>query len=230
MAIADDIRAEVKTIFKSAWTERDGQVVPEAEDLKLTNDAVKLKGAVLYADLADSTEMVNTKKAPFAAEVYKTFLITACRIISHRGGTITAFDGDRIMAVFIGDTKNTVAVKAALNINWAVIKVVNEELKAQYSTSDHVVRHAVGVDTSDLFIARTGIRGSNDLVWVGRAANYAAKLCTLRDGNYVSWITDDVYQSMNDEVKFADGKNMWEKRSWTAQGINVYRSSFHWKP
>src|SRR4051794_33767281 len=119
MAIADDIRAEVKDIFKAAWTERDGTKVPETKDLKLGNDAVKLKGTVLYADLADSTDMVNKKKAAFAAEVYKTFLISACRIISERGGDITAFDGDRIMAVFIGDRKNTEAALAALNINWA---------------------------------------------------------------------------------------------------------------
>ena len=33
----------------------------------------------------------------------------------------------------------------------------------------------LGIDTSKLFVARTGIRKSNDLVWVGRAANYAAK-------------------------------------------------------
>jgi hypothetical protein len=32
--------------------------------------------------------------------------------------TTTAFDGDRVMAVFIGDSKNTSAVKAALQINY----------------------------------------------------------------------------------------------------------------
>src|SRR5215207_6513530 len=102
MGLTDDIRKEVRTIFRSAWTERDGTVIPEAEDLKLSNDAVKMKATVLYADLAESTDMVNRFKSQFAAEVYKTFLISACRIINHRGGHITAFDGDRIMAVFNG--------------------------------------------------------------------------------------------------------------------------------
>jgi hypothetical protein len=90
MSLADDLRAEVRTIFGSQWTERDGEVIPESKDLKLGNDAVKMKGTVLYADLAESTDMVNKKKSSFAAEVYKSFLISALRIISNRGGQITA--------------------------------------------------------------------------------------------------------------------------------------------
>jgi hypothetical protein len=52
-----------------------------------------------------------------------------------------------------------------------------------------------------LFSKRTGIRGSNDLVWVGRAANHAAKLSSLREDNFATWITADVYDKMNDSSK-----------------------------
>lgn len=38
------------------------------------NDAVILDGTVLYADLAESTTMVNNYKNWFAAKVYKSFL------------------------------------------------------------------------------------------------------------------------------------------------------------
>jgi hypothetical protein len=55
----EEIRAEVADIFKAQWQKRDSQVVPDTPDLKLGNDAVELKGAVLYADLADSTNLVN---------------------------------------------------------------------------------------------------------------------------------------------------------------------------
>ena len=61
MSLVDDLQAEVKKIFREAWTSRDGQVVPEPEDIKLGNDAVKLDGTVLYADLDDSTDLVDTK-------------------------------------------------------------------------------------------------------------------------------------------------------------------------
>ena len=231
MSLADDIRAEVKEILSTNWKERDGQKVPDAEDVKLGNDAVKLTGTVLYADLADSTEMVNGYKDWFAAEMYKSYLLSACRIIRAEGGSITAFDGDRVMAVFIGDSKNSAAAKAGLKINHAVIKIINEEVAAKYPKNPFQMKHAVGIDTSALFVARTGIRGSNDLVWVGRSANYAAKLCTLRSGNYATWITKSVYSSLNDAAKYSSsGTCMWEEQSTDVVDVAVYASTWSWKP
>lgn len=227
MALADDIRKEVKDILSTKWKERDGQKVPEAEDIKLGNDAVKLTGTVLYADLAESTAMVDGYKNWFAAEMYKAYLLSACRIIRNQGGVITAFDGDRVMAVFIGDGKNSAAANAGIKINHAVVKVINDEVAKKYTKNPFQMKHAVGIDTSELFIARTGIRGSNDLVWVGRAANYAAKLCSLRSGNYATWITESVYSMLNNESKFSsDGSCMWNAKNWTEHDTTVYASTW----
>lgn len=230
MALKDDLENEVKKIFSENWTTRDGQKVPEAEDLKLNNDAVKLQGVVLYADLAESTNLVDKKKAHFAAEIYKTYLHCASKLIRKENGVITAFDGDRVMGVFIGDQKNTSAARCALKINFAVSKIINPAIKSQYKDSDYKINHCVGVDACELFVARTGVRGSNDLVWVGRAANYAAKMCSLRTGNYKAYITKTVYDKMSDDAKFnkPDKKPIWEKVTWTTKGITVYRSSWTW--
>ncbi len=231
MAIGTELATEVAEIFRGSWTKRDGTVVPEAENLNLGNDGVTLAGAVLYADLADSTDLVNNETPEFAAEIYKVYLHCASRIIRDEGGVITAFDGDRVMGVFIGDSKNTSAVRCALKINHAALRIINPAIVNQYPSSSYTARHSVGVDTSSLFVARTGVRGANDLVWVGRAANYAAKLCGLRDGGYASWITKDVYDVMNAKTKTSkDGRAMWEARTWTARSITVYRSSWMWAP
>src|SRR5262245_52750779 len=130
MAFADDLRKKVKEIFAAQWKTRDGNVVPEAEDVGLGNDAVKLEGTVLYADLADSTAMVDKETASFAAEVYKTYLHCASKVIENEGGVITAFDGDRVMAVFIDDYKNTSAARCALKINYAVQDIINPAIVA----------------------------------------------------------------------------------------------------
>ncbi len=229
MGILSDLTDSVEEILATQWATRDGRKVPEPEDVKLGNDAVKLDGTVLYADLADSTGLVRGKSAAFAAEVYKCYLHCASKIIEHYDGVITAFDGDRVMAVYVGDGKNTKAVRSALAINHAVLKIVNPRIEAQYPGNCYVVRQSVGIDSSSLFVAKTGIRGSNDLVWVGMAANIAAKLCGLRSGNYASWITKTVYDHMNDEVKMNGDKNMWEQRTWPAQrNMTIYRSLFSW--
>jgi class 3 adenylate cyclase len=229
MGLSEELRKEVKDIFKSPWKTRDGNKIPETEDIALGNEAVKLDGTALYADLADSTDMVNKCSPEFCAEVYKTYLVSVCRIIRSNGGSITAFDGDRVMAVFIGDSKDTIAAKTALQINWVVNNIINDELKKQYSQTTFKVRQSVGIDTSKLFIARTGIRGSNDLVWVGRSANYAAKLSSLNN-DYASWLTEDVFNMLDNSSKYGGDpkKLMWEKRFWKEYNINVYCSNWSW--
>ena len=176
MALGDDLRAEVRKIFQEKWTTAARAAVPESANLELRNDAVTVHGAVLYADLDGSTALVDTKKPQFAAEIYKTYLVCAARIIESEGGAITAYDGDRIMAVYTGKTRHDKAVRSALKINCAVKEIINPALAELYPDANYVVRQSVGIDASELFVARTGIRRANDLVWVGRAANHAAKL------------------------------------------------------
>jgi len=229
MSLSNDVRAEVNDILWTSFTERAGTKVPEAEDVKLGNDAVTLDGTVLYADLAESTNMVNNYKNWFAAQIYKSFLLSACRMIRNCGGTITAFDGDRVMAVFIGDDKNTTAARAALQINWAK-RMINEEINKTYKQNNFVLKHVVGIDTSDLFVARTGIRGSNDLVWVGRSANYAAKLSNLEKG-YASLVTGDVYKSLDDSSRLGkNNQNMWTSIWWPDYNMTIYGSNWEWEP
>lgn len=228
MGLGDDLNSEVSKILQENWSERTGQVVPESDNLQLGNDAVNLEGTVLYADLDDSTRLVDTREPWFAAEIYKCYLVCAARIIRSEGGKITSYDGDRIMTVFIGDSKNSSAARTALKINFAVQKIINPAIQSQYPNVGYSVKHVVGIDTSNLFVARTGIRGANDLVWVGRAANYAAKL-SARSG-LPTQITNEVYNKLNKNSKFSEnGQNMWTQTTAPEIGNKkIYTSSWHW--
>jgi len=231
MTLKTDLESEIKAIFESTWEEREGKVVPDPKDLSLGNDAVKLKATILYADMADSTDLVDSNSHKFAAEMYKAYLRCAARIIKNEQGTITAYDGDRVMAVFLGDAKNDSAVRSALKINHVVQKIINPLLKDQYPKKTYQLKHVVGIDTSELLVARIGVRNDNDLVWVGRAANYAAKLCSL-NGKHSTYITGTVFNAMSKDVKYG-GKDsssmMWEEKVWTARNnMRIYGSIWMW--
>jgi class 3 adenylate cyclase len=132
------------------------------------------------------------------------------------------------MGVFLGSSKNTSAAKCGLMINWAVREVLMPALKKQYPSSDFILKQVVGIDASKLWVARTGVRGANDLVWVGPAANYAAKLTEL-DASYPTRITQRVYDKLSNEAKVSNGKDMWEARTWTDMGgLTIYRSNWWW--
>ena len=230
MGLKDDLVTEVKSIFAAQWEVQTTASVPAPEDLRLNaNHAKDLETAtVLYADLDGSTNMVDNYDWSFSAEVYKAYLRCAAAIIRSESGVITAYDGDRVMAVFTGDSKNTSAVRCALKINYAVCEIIRPALKKQYPSKNFTLNHVIGVDTSQLRTARIGVRGDNDLVWIGRAANYAAKLTTLSDK--ATWITKAVYDQMHEDVKITSGTNMWEARHWTSMNnLPVYCSTYWWR-
>lgn len=227
------LEASVDEIFSTHWAKRQGEVVPDQDGIRLGNDAVELDATILYADLADSTGLVTGYKDWFAAEIYKAYLTIACEIIRNNSGVITAFDGDRVMAVFIGSSKNSAAAKAALQINWAVDNIINSKVREKYPNTSYEVRQAVGVDSGKVMVAKAGIRGFNDLVWVGRAANVAAKLSALRDGGYACFMTASVYKKLSDSSKFGGkdkNRDMWSEYVWSETGEVIYRSNWTWAP
>lgn len=232
MTLHNELETSIAKIFKETWDTRDGRVVPAPENLKLGNDAVELKPAtVLYADLDGSTNMVDQKTWQIAAEVYKAYLHCATKVIRSEGGAITSYDGDRVMGIFIGDNQSTSAVRSALKINYVVRKILNPSFKELYPKSHFEVKQVVGIDVSDIRAARTGVRGDNDIVWVGRAANYAAKLTSL-GAEFPTWITEEVYDRLGERAKFGGNpkRSVWEKRLWTSMNKKViYRSNWTWK-
>lgn len=229
MSVADDIKKNAADTFGAKWSVRDGQVVPDASDLKLSNDAVRFeKATVLYADLDQSTDLVETKKWQFAGEVYKTFLYAASRLIRNHGGKIVSYDGDRVMGVFIGDRQRNDAVSCALQINYAVKKYIQAEREKKW-TGDYKIRHVIGIDTSEIRAARTGVRGDNDLVWIGTAANLAAKMTSL-SADSPTWITKRVYDYLDNAQKTGPrGESIWRSWKWTEHSDEEIYSSTYWR-
>jgi class 3 adenylate cyclase len=231
MGLLDDLKKEVAHILAEQWSVANGSVVPDPDDLKLSNEARRFERAtILYADLSGSTSLVNDQPWSMAGEIYKSYLACAARIIRSMDGEITAYDGDRIMAAFISDHQTSNAAKSGLQINWAVQNIVNPALKRQYPDRNYVVKQVVGIDTSEIRAARIGVRGGNDLVWIGRAANYAAKLTECRN-DYPTWVTESAYNYMADSSKLGGNpkQSMWKEFQWTAMGnVKVYGSNWTW--
>src|SRR5258708_39795476 len=139
MGLADDLKEEVKGIFSETWEVSEAEVVPDPESLKLSNDARHFERAtILYADLSGSTNLVDKYHWKKAGKIYKSYLACAARIIRSLGGEITAYDGDRVMAVFIGDMQTTKTAKCAVKIKWALKKTVKTTLKDSHKNTTGV--------------------------------------------------------------------------------------------
>ena len=236
MALFDDLSSDVQGIINKPWDTRKGSKVPDSSSVALAGGAVELDATFLYADLANSSKIAKELDRRVAAKILKAFLATTARLIRHHGGSIVSFDGDRILGVFVGGAKNSSAAKSDLQIKYVVGQILRPKFESKYDTvkgASFRIDHGVGVDTGTVLAVRAGARGNNDLIWIGRAPNLAAKLSDIRDSPYSTFITATVYNLLNEKSKYgSQGKDMWENRSWKFLGdsISVYRSSYHWKP
>lgn len=236
MANAAKIETDVTTILNMTWDSRDGHVIPKTEDVALKNGAVRLQAVLLYADLFHSTTLARSFPRSVAAKIVRAYLSSMTQMVNRNGGQVRSFDGDRVMGVFVGSTKNTSAAKCALQMNYVVQKILRPKAEAKFpslKTKGFVVDHCVGVAKSDVFIVRGGVRGSNDLVFIGSAPNIAAKLSEIRNSAWHSYITWDVYRDLHKSAKVSvAGQNMWTsiKRTINNESWNLYKSNWTWTP
>lgn len=166
------------------------------------------------------------------------YLAGASTLIRHFGGTIRSFDGDRVMGIFVGDSKCNDAVRAAFAIEWMVTQVINplvHERHTKNNTAVWIARQGIGIDLGEAFIARAGVRNSpgetthNDLTFIGVAPNVAAKLSALRgaDAGPIV-ITDRVFAKLNPEQKtFLHSEDgVWRSNPY-AETVGPYQIKLH---
>ncbi|MDC7806380.1 adenylate/guanylate cyclase domain-containing protein [Luteimonas sp BLCC-B24] len=175
MTVSTDLIDEVASIAVAPWQITQGRVVPDLDGLTRGNVGKLISACILYADLSKSTEMVGRVRREVAASYYKAFLSAAAKLIRHNGGEIRAYDGDRVMGIFIGDGKEDRAVRCGLNLKHIMDMIVNPTFAAVWSDHQPLL-YTVGIDTGEVLACKAGVRNDSDLVWIGDAANYAAKL------------------------------------------------------
>ena len=213
--IANDLRGNYQ--ITNTWS------VPTVQHLTLRKQGRTIETAILYADMRKSSDIAENHRRQTAAKVYKTFLYAMAQVARSVGGQIRSYDGDRIM-VIIPPTRNTPnaacikAVRTAMRMAWCLQEIVEPKLRG-YDNVDC----GIGVAYGNLLVVKGGIGGqphNNDLVWVGRPANLAARLSEAGATPERVWIDEETYNRLDDAYKYAEPNR--------ASGI-FYRQDI-WKP
>lgn len=227
------IQSSVSSIFNEPWNITDGTVVPETENVVMKNGGRRVDATYLYADLAGSSKLAHTMRKETTARIIRAYINAAVRILRYKGGEIRSFDGDRVMAIFMGESKNNDAVRAALAINWAVERVIAPAIEKKWTdvSKSFTIGHGIGIDTGEALIVRGGARDNNDLISIGDAPNDAAHL-----SDYRSWsinITKAVHDKLNaPQQRFPDGRNLWQQSNGLrALGVStpLYHTNAYWE-
>jgi class 3 adenylate cyclase len=107
-------------------------------------------------------------------------------------------------------------------------EVVLPAIKAKFNEE---VDYGIGLDYGRVLVIRNGIRGTNDLSFVGTATNLSAKLSDAGHSPYHIWVSQRVHQRLSANNVTSNGKSMWDasKFEFAGKSIPVFRSNYYTK-
>jgi adenylate cyclase len=233
MAIDATIKAALDSIVSEPWKVTEPRDVPESETVALLNGAASIDATYLYADLANSSGLAQKVSPQSAARVVRMYLNMAVRVLRHYEGHVRSFDGDRVMAVFVGDSKNSHAFRAALAINFYVTHTIPNLLVElpEVAAAGWKMQHGIGIDTGPALLVRGGVRSNNDLVSIGAAPNVAAKLADIRDLDPIHITNRAIGRVRQDFREHSDGRIRYRlcgEKEIGGERLVVHSSNWYW--
>ncbi|OAV63261.1 Adenylate cyclase 2 [Bacteroidales bacterium Barb6XT] len=209
MGLKEDIINKAKEIESSEFEVEQISSIPTIDISELTFGCTGLEfeSAVLYIDMRGSTIMLEKCQKRVVAGILMIYYHTIVKIAKTTGGEIRSFNGDSLLVFYQGTTKGTLsnAVKAAMQMRYAITELVNEQLK-RYTD----INFGIGIDYGKVLATKVGVGRSDvtkDLIWIGSAVNKSVKISDeCKNPTYVG-ISEFVYNNLEDYVKYGTEKN-----------------------
>lgn len=215
MTLLDDVKNSVTTHMAGKYETFQPRGIPEPQDIPQGPRAALLTATSLFIDLRQSSDITNAFRRQTAAKMLKAYFSGSVRIINANNGSVRSFNGDGMLALFRGDQRSSNAVKAAMQTKWFVAEVLQPRFEQYFQNNRSSFGSSLGfnigcgLDDGDIYAVKVGIRGTNDVAWVGRCTNTSAKLANLAEPPQNIWITREVYARLIDNRKRSGGTNMW---------------------
>ena len=235
MTLLDTLQSAVDEILGIDWQLRESNVIPESEEIALANGAARIEATFLYADLADVSVLAEKCSWEITAKIIRAYLDLSARLILAHGGTVRSAGGHSLMGIFRGETPNTSAVNCARKIDWMVEKVLNPKADRTFPSirnSRLTIRHCIGIDTSEAWTVRSGFADNNELVWIGKAPEFAAQLCGIGKYPYSVYTSGTCFARLSDVARETGEKNIWfeKKIKFGDETYTVYRTNGMLRP
>lgn len=221
-------RANEYDIQANKLTVREARTIPNTADDLSYSEVVKMNLTMVFADIRGYTKRIDGSDSKVAARTMTLYVTEMAAAIRHHGGTIVSIEGDGIIGAFAdssSENAQTIAVRCVITMNTLLDYVVNKKLK---SFKQEPLTCGYGVDSSQLYITRAGIRGKgkNELVFIGSAMTRVAKYQSKAQSNKMV-ISSRVYNALEDHYR--DSDHGWNWDSLTSEFGTLYQMTVnHW--
>lgn len=234
MTLLETLNEKVAQYLEGDYQTSSPRTVPNPEDIPLGNGAAELTATALFIDVRQSSDITNAFRRQTAAKMMKAYFDGTVRIVNANEGQVRSFNGDGLLALFIGDFRSSNAAKAAMQVSYFVSEILGGSFSRYFAANRAAVGNSLdfsvgaGLDDGVILAVRVGIQGTNDVAWVGRCTNTAAKLAGIMPAGRIA-ATREVFNRLHESRKFGSqtGASMWsDERLDSFGGIRRgYRTS-----
>ncbi len=135
----------------------------------------------LFSDIRGFTSMSENREPAEVVEVVNSYLELQAQIIRRHGGDIDKFIGDEVMSVFEGDDAPLRALRAAMDIQQAIIFMNHDRAVREQVT----LNTGIGINQGEVVAGNMGSADRMDFTSVGAPVNLAARLCSHAKGGEI---------------------------------------------
>lgn len=217
-----NMRLKRKTLLLKRIREiTNGLTMPDIAEVTI-GSAKKMMAAVLFFDLKDFTSRAATLGNEKTLFVLNHIIPNVMYIVKRWNGEIEKNTGDGIMAIFGTETRNVYliardAIEAAMTIRYFMQELVPPVLS---ENGIQPFSFRIGIDMSDLLIARIGIDKNNFLTVVGWAANSASRLQGLAQNERI-FIGNNLKNNLHPKLHRYCEERTHEDWKWVYAGTNT---------
>jgi uridylate cyclase len=236
MALSDDLNKDITEIFTETFEVSSGWSIPTTADVTFDNQGKKIRLVSLFVDIRKSTTLVSAMGLESAARMYKAYIRGITKIVRARGGEILSFNGDGVVAGFVGVSASNAAVLSALNLCCFLfhqLKPWVDQVLIWTSSPELRFDFGIGIDAGDVLVVKAGMKGedNHDLVWAGNPVNYSVKVSSLASDPYRLYVSDLVFDRIHHSLKESkEGNFIWDAWWWTEKSKLLWRTEWWFGP
>lgn len=177
---AEHTRNFLRALLRQRPLLAEGRVLPKLEDLAVM-EGRQVEAAFVYTDLDSFTKVVASQPTRVSFVLLQAFIELVTRITSYYGGAVVDCAGDRLLSVFHRPAKNysSEPVHEAITAAFWIQRMLQVSTDVFVQAGVSPPRVGIGIDYGSVTVGCVGFRNNKRLIFVGDAANNAAKLQDL---------------------------------------------------
>jgi hypothetical protein len=219
MTLLNDLKTTVSGYLVGSYETYEPRDVPLPENIGLGNKAAKFTASALFVDVRQSSDITEAFRLQTAAKMMKSYFRGAVKIVNANNGYVKSFNGDGMLAFFMGDFRSNMPPKRPCSCAGSLTKVFVHSFGA---TSRTTPPPSAKRSTSQLGVGSTTARSSrSELVSReqttspgsdGRRTPLPSLRATLTPTEFVSLgrSTSDSIRTRNSQM----GSTCGRTRSW----------------